>query len=146
MRRWTESSSYLAMACHRFGVTRFLKWMPIYCSMGIEPQINLTWIESGVIKLPHSFEARIQTFMLHTHYSGDPNNRGVIWWRHQMETFSVLLALCVSATGDFPSQRPVTRNLDAFFDMRLKKQLSKQWRRRWFETPSPSLWRHCNEK
>ena len=26
----------------------------------------------------------------------------------------------------------------------LNKQLSKQSRRRWFETPSRSLWRHCN--
>ena len=31
-----------------------------------------------------------------------------------------------------------------FFDLRLNKRLSKQWRRRWFETPSRSLWRHCN--
>ena len=30
-----------------------------------------------------------------------------------------------------------------FFDPRLNKRLSKQWRRRWFETPSPLLWRHC---
>ena len=42
-----------------------------------------------------------------------------------------------------PAQRPVTRNCDAFFDLRLK-QLNKQWRRRWFETPSRSLWHHCN--
>ena len=25
------------------------------------------------------------------------------------------------------------------------KQLSKQWRRRWFETPSCTLWYHCND-
>ena len=34
------------------------------------------------------------------------------WWRHQMETFSALLALCAGnwpVTGEFPSQRPVTR-------------------------------------
>ena len=34
------------------------------------------------------------------------------WWRHQMETFSVLLAICAGnspVTGEFPSQRPVTR-------------------------------------
>ena len=31
-----------------------------------------------------------------------------------------------------------------FFDLRLKKRLGKQSRRRWFETPSRSLWRHCN--
>ena len=31
-----------------------------------------------------------------------------------------------------------------FFDLRLNKQLSKQWWGWWFETPSCSLWRHCN--
>ena len=33
----------------------------------------------------------------------------VTWWRHQMETFSALLALCAGnspVTGEFPSQRP----------------------------------------
>ena len=47
-------------------------------------------------------------------------------------------------TGEFPSHRPVTRSFDVFFDLRLNKRLSKQSRRRWFETPSHSLWRHCN--
>ena len=40
-------------------------------------------------------------------------------WRHQMETFSSLLALCAknsSVTDEFPWQRPVTRNVDVFFD------------------------------
>ena len=69
------------------------------------------------------------------------------WWRHQMDTFSALLALCAGnspVTCEFPAQRPVTRSCDVFFDLRLNQQLSKQWRRRWFETPSCSLWRHCN--
>ena len=68
-------------------------------------------------------------------------------WRHQMETFSVLLALFVGnspVTGEFPSQRPVTRSFDDFFDMRLNKRLSKQPKRRWFQMPSRSLWRQCN--
>ena len=47
-------------------------------------------------------------------------------------------------TGEFPSQRPVTRSFDVFFNLRLNKRLSKQMGRRWFETPSGSLWRHCN--
>ena len=37
------------------------------------------------------------------------------WWRHQMETFSALLALCAwnsLVTGEFPSQRPVTQSFD----------------------------------
>ena len=46
-------------------------------------------------------------------------------------------------TGEFPSQRPVTRSLDVFFDLRLNKLLSKQSRRRWYETSWCSLWRHC---
>ena len=70
------------------------------------------------------------------------------WWRHQMKTFSALLALCVgnsSVTGEFPTQRPVARSFDVFFDLRLNKRLSKHWWGWWFETPSRSLWRHCNE-
>ena len=31
-----------------------------------------------------------------------------------------------------------------FFYLRLNKRLGKQSRRRWFETPSRPLWRHCN--
>ena len=47
-------------------------------------------------------------------------------------------------TGEFPAQRPVTRSFDVFFDLRLNKQLSKQWWGGWFETPLCPLWRHCN--
>ena len=64
-----------------------------------------------------------------------------------MEIFSALLAFYAGnspVTGEFPSQRPVTRSFDVFFDLRLNKRLSKQSRRRWFETPSRSLWRHNN--
>ena len=68
-------------------------------------------------------------------------------WRHQMKTFSALLALCEGnppVTGGFPSQRPVTRSFDVFCDLCLNKRLSKEWRRWWFETSSRS-WRHCNK-
>ena len=40
--------------------------------------------------------------------------------------------------------KPVTWSFDVFFDLRLNKRLSKRSRRRWFETPSRSIWRHCN--
>ena len=42
-------------------------------------------------------------------------------------------------------QRPATRTFDVFFDLRLNKRLSKHWWGWWFETPSCSLWHHCNE-
>ena len=66
------------------------------------------------------------------------------WWRHQMEAFFALLDLCEGNprfTGGFPSQTPVTRSFDVFFDLCLNKRLSKNSRRRWFETPLHSLWR-----
>ena len=69
------------------------------------------------------------------------------WWRHQMETFSTLLAICAGnspAPGEFPAQRPVTRSFDVFFDLHPNKRLSKQWWGWWFETPSCPLWRHRN--
>ena len=49
------------------------------------------------------------------------------WWRHQMVKFSVLLALCAGnapVTGEFPSQRQVTRSIDVSFDLRLNKRLA----------------------
>ena len=81
------------------------------------------WVEFCLVKYPHS------------------------WWRHQMETFSKLLAICAGnslITGEFPAQRPVTLSFDVFFDLHLNKRLSKQSWGWWLETPSCSLWHHCN--
>ena len=66
-----------------------------------------------------------------------------------METFSALLALCARNSpvpGEFPTQRPVTRSFDVFFDLHPNKRSSKQWWGLWFETPSSPLWRHCNDQ
>ena len=80
-------------------------------------------------------------YICHFHWSLPPR------WRHQLETFSALLALCAgnsTAAGDFPTQRPVTRTFDVSFDLRLNKRLSKQSWGRWSETASGPWWRHCN--
>ena len=65
-----------------------------------------------------------------------------LWWRHQMEKFSALLAICAGnspVAGEFPAQRPVTRSFDVFFHLRLNKRF-------WLlETPLCPLWRHCND-
>ena len=69
------------------------------------------------------------------------------WWRHLMETNSALLAICAGNSpvpGEFPTQRPVTRSFDVYFDLRPNKWLSKQWWGWWFETSSCPLWRHRN--
>ena len=41
--------------------------------------------------------------------------------------------------GGFPSQRPVTRGFDVFFDLPMNKGWSKQSIRRWFEIATCSL-------
>ena len=69
------------------------------------------------------------------------------WWRPQMETFSALLAICAGnspVSGEFPTQRSVTRSFDVSFDLRLNKRLSKQSWGWWLETLSRPLWRHRN--
>ena len=71
------------------------------------------------------------------------------WLRHQMETFSALLALCAGnspVTGEFPSKRPEkARDAELWcFHLLLNKWVGTQSRRRWFKTPSRSLWRQCN--
>ena len=65
-----------------------------------------------------------------------------------METFAALLAICAGNSpvpGEFPTQRPVTRSFDVYFDLRPNKWLSKQSWGWWFETLSCSLWRHRND-
>ena len=61
--------------------------------------------------------------------------------------FRVTGPLCGEFTGpgEFPTQRPVTRSFDVFFDMLPNKRFSQQSWGWWFETPSLSLWRHRND-
>ena len=63
----------------------------------------------------------------------------VIKWKHFPRNWTF-----VPGIHRFPTQRPVTRSFDVFFDLRLNKRLSKQPWGWWFETPSWSLWRHFN--
>ena len=93
--------------------------------------------------MPFNFSvSRIEHFPYHMAHHPETS-----WRHHQMKTCYASLALCEgnsSVNGGFPSQRPVTRNVDVFFYLRLNKRLSKQSRRRWFQAPLRSLWRHCD--
>ena len=63
------------------------------------------------------------------------------------ENISALLVFFAGnspVTGEFPSQRPVTRSFDVVFHLGLNIRLSKHSWVGWFETPSRSLWRHYN--
>ena len=50
----------------------------------------------------------------------------VIKWKHFSRYGPFVRAGNLPVTGEFPTQRPVTRSFDVFFDLRLNKQLSKQ--------------------
>ena len=73
-----------------------------------------------------------QLFLLH--YILDRNT-------HRIMTSSNGNVFCVTGPlwREFSSRRPMALNLIVFFDLRPNKQLGKQSRRRWFETPSHSL-------
>ena len=61
-------------------------------------------------------------------WSGQVTGVFVSWRRHQIKTFSALLALCEENTpviGGFLWQRPVRGSFDIFFDLRLNEWLSK---------------------
>ena len=59
--------------------------------------------------------------------------------------FRVTGHLCGEFSGEFLAQRPVTRSIDVFFDLRRIKRLYKESWGWWFETLSGPLWRHSNE-
>ena len=75
-----------------------------------------------------------------TYVSGNDKHDDVIKWKY----FPRYWPLC--GPGEFPTQRPVTRCFDVFFDLSLNKRLSKQSCGWWFETLPRPLWRHSNEK
>ena len=108
-----------------------------YCAWGLE-----------CMHMENKHDWEIDVHTLWDSRFGTTQQATYTWWCHQMETFSAILALCEGdsqVNGEFPSQRPVTRSFDVFFDLRLNKQLSKQSCGRWFEMPSRSLWCHCND-
>ena len=127
----------------RTGTRRFHLRVP-----DLQMSCTLTWLEdrtTACIAVP-TMAVRVICAIVRSKYTSAVLSL-VSWWRHQMETFSALLALCVGnspVTGEFPTQRSVTRSFDVLFDLRLNNRSSKHSWGWWFETPSRSLWHHCN--
>ena len=68
-------------------------------------------------------------------------------WHHQLEKISALLAFVRGihrSPVNFPHKGQWRRAL-MFSLICANKGLGKHSRRRWFETPSRSLWRYCND-
>ena len=139
IRPWTGPELVQLMACRQLGTKPLPEPMLAYCQLDPWEQNSRKCIWN--CRLPKwrpccpggeelTYEYNILT-----------------WWRHQMETFPALLALCTGnspVSGEFTARRPVTRSFDIFFDLRMNGRLSKHSWCWWLETPSSPLWRHSN--
>ena len=104
---------------------------------------------------PEFIDSRFSKSPCHTYmsfkYSYVTNIRSASWccdddvikWKHFPRYWPFVRGIDRSPVGS-PHKRPVARSFDVIYDLHLKKRLSDQSRRRWFEKPSHSLWRHCN--
>ena len=111
--------------------------------------IFLWWPPHTLLVIAKSVTRQLIFFIYNLSVKGmyDWDVESMSWWRHQMETFSALLTLCAGNSpfsGEFPSQRPVARSFNVFFDICMNKWLSKQSWGWCFFTPSCPLWRHCD--
>ena len=79
--------------------------------------------------------------MSHRRHNG--KHDAVIKWKHFPPNWPFVRGIHRSRW--IPRTKASTRSFDIFFDLRLNKRLSKQPWGWWFETPSWSLWRQCND-
>ena len=96
---------------------------------------SLTIVHSTVCSGPDRYWPSVRG--IHRSPVNSPHKGQWPWWRHQMKTFSALLAICAGNSPPpsppppppppprIPSQRPVTRSFDVFCDLCLNKRLSK---------------------
>ena len=136
----------LALLRHTFSITTFSRVDSLLTRIAMGPWpvdrfcFGRLWLWSRVQSRanPHQIFSKRQTvitvlWMLHD---------DVIKWKKKI----ALLVLCEGnppVTEGFPSQRPVKRSFDIFLSAHKQTPESKQSKRRCFETPSRSLWRHC---
>ena len=85
----------------------------------------------------------IRDFKMHEEYNLLDHD-DVIKWKIFPRNWSFVRGIHRSRW--IPHTKASDAELWCFLDMRLNKRLSKHWWGWWFETPSWSLWRQCNDK
>ena len=107
------------MACRLFGAKPLSEPMMLYSQLDRKEHISVKFYLK--LKSCHSTKCTWKCLLRNSgHFvsasmswwNGFPQNS---WWRHQMETFSALLAICARnspMTGEILVRRPVTRSLD----------------------------------
>ena len=113
---WFYHSSAWVMICHQLDlilwslINILSKFGMVYTSIGICAPYTLY-----IIKFEFRFQVR------------DPESSVTMMTSSNGNIFRVTGPLCGEFTGpgEFPTQRPVTRSFDVFFDLGLNKRLSK---------------------
>ena len=126
----------------------------ISCGVGVSKTISLwpyfrscLFIKTLVTSWkPLSYLEEVATIELRRHLSNMNAVKKNLTNAFVRSKISLSEKLTLPVTGEFPSQRPVTRSFDVFLDLRPNIRLSKQSQDWWFETLSRPLWRHCNVK
>ena len=112
---------------HSVSMSQFLKQSVIYCNSYIMwtsySLFWLLWFVDFYLKQKPSTKWTSHFLNISTCYEcgciNKLNSAVVPWWRHRMETFFALLALCVGnspVTGGLPSQRQVMRSFDVWIN------------------------------
>ena len=144
MRRFVKPSQVSIMTCRLFGTKQLSESMLTHCQLDTRGYISVkfeyNWNKFSLKKTLYVVCKLVVIF-------SRPLSVNLMMTRHQMETCSSLLVICVGnspGSGEFPAQSPVTRSFDVSFDRCLNKRLRKHSWGWWFETLSRPLWRHCN--
>ena len=134
---FTECSTFiLSCAINKFRIFSQLPWL-LEITVFWRDLAHLGWI---------GYKPWITNAKTSCPVMNDESLIGIMMTSSNGNIFRVTGPLCGEFTGpgEFPTQRPVTRSFDVFFDQHPNKRLSKRTWGWWFETLSRSLWRHCN--
>ena len=119
---WHQCLSVLLVGCENHVYDYFLwlrytinrsSWKYIRYIVLIITHCQVFYIKRCVIEKSPTLRRYSQRCYFSRHHISHWYSGPAPWWRHQMETFSELLALRAGnspVTGEFRSQRPVTRN------------------------------------
>ena len=124
--QYISTDSYDSLVLNRWQVIIWTNHGLVYwCICVTQPQ----WIKkSSILNYSHTWYAEL--IMITSSNGNIFRITGPLWGEPPVK-------------GRFSSQRAVNQSF-VFFDLCLYKQLSKEWRSWWFETPSCASWRHCN--
>ena len=158
---WWLSTEYFSWCCiHRSSVAFPHNGLIMlnHCFLSCQPEkvveqtVELPMIWSTLTPMRHHYSEQFSLslphgrchILLYRFNLVESIHDDVIKWKH-FPRYSPFVRVNSPVTGEFRAQRPMTRSVDVFFDLRLNKRLSKQSWGWWFETLSRPLCRHCNE-